>query len=387
MTVKVSKPAINVREELADLRKPTGLAGEAMLRAETPQEQFNLIGAARKNMLYNGAMVISQRGTSETFTTAGNEYVLDRFYKLNGSSYAPNITVSQQADAPSGFTYSMKVNVDGVTTPTSNQNLLIGQSLEGYDVAQLGYGTATAKSITISFWVKANQTGSRGVYFMTTDVSRDYMAEFNINQSGTWEYKTITIPPNTIGGPNIDNSEGLRVLWPLSTGSSDKINASTEWENIAAYRGLSGEPDLCDTVGNYFQITGIQLEVGPATPFEHRSYGEELALAQRYFETIKDNRDMICVATSFSNQAAYGSIDYKVEKRATPTITFTGGASNYRYRTNGNNRTLTSIGVSSVNDQNFRIDMGVGVGNTVASHSGWLSGASGATGIQIDAEL
>jgi hypothetical protein len=392
MTVKVSKPAINVREELADLKKPTGIAGQAMLAAETPQEQFQLIGAGRKNMLYNGAMVISQRGTSETFTTAGHEYVLDRFYKVNGSSYAPNITVSQQADAPSGFTYSMKVNVDAVTTPTSTQNLLIGQSLEGYDVAQLGYGTATAKSITISFWVKANQTGPRGVYFMTTDVSREYMAEFNINQSGTWEYKTITIPPNTIGGPNIDNSAGLLVLWPLSTGSSDKINASTEWENIAAYRGLSGEPDLCDTVGNYFQITGVQLEVGKvATPFEHRSYGEELAACQRYYyrrTSVGSNGGYYRYVTGFyvSTTVAEGVLEMPVEMRATPSLSSAGTFAAWD-SVGVRSATTVAIGGDGSSKQTINLNISGISGGTQFRPVEILSSANASSYLELSAEL
>jgi|11_taG_2_1085331.scaffolds.fasta_scaffold17550_2 hypothetical protein len=389
MTVKISKPAVNLREELADLKKPTGIAGEAMLRAETPQEQQALIGVGRRNMLYNGAMVISQRGTSETFTTAGQEYVLDRFYKVNGSSYAPNITMSQQADAPSGFTYSLKVNVDAVTTPASNQNLLIGQSLEGYDVAQLGYGTADAKSITLSFWVKANQTGSRGVYIMTQDANREYLAEYTINNSATWEYKTVTIPPNTIGGPNIDNTTGILVLWPLSTGSGDKIDASTGWEQNGAYRGLSGEPDLCNTVGNYFQITGVQLELGKvATPFEHRSYGEELALCQRYYQKIGAvARVSFGTAVAHTSGTVFCPVRFMTTMRTTPSQSHNGSENFYVTGSNQNQsppsgQTFGTEGIN-INGVTLSVPCSVTVGNGY-----WFNTKADAVGyIAWDAEL
>jgi len=374
---------------LANIKKPTGIAGETMLRAETRQEQQAHTGVGRRNMLYNGAMVISQRGTSETFTTAGQEYVLDRFYKVNGSSYAPNITMSQQADAPSGFTYSLKVNVDAVTTPASNQNLLIGQSLEGYDVAQLGYGTADAKSITLSFWVKANQTGSRGVYIMTQDANREYLAEYTINNSATWEYKTVTIPPNTIGGPNIDNTTGILVLWPLSTGSGDKIDASTGWEQNGAYRGLSGEPDLCNTVGNYFQITGVQLELGKvATPFEHRSYGEELALCQRYYQKIGAvARVSFGTAVAHTSGTVFCPVRFMTTMRTTPSQSHNGSENFYVTGSNQNQsppsgQTFGTEGIN-INGVTLSVPCSVTVGNGY-----WFNTKADAVGyIAWDAEL
>jgi len=321
MTVRVNKPAINVREELADLRKPTGIAGEAMLRAETPQEQFNLIGAGRRNLIINGDMRIAQRGTSQTVTTTGQFYVIDRFAGIMGSSYAPNVTVSQETDAPSGFANSLKVRCDAVTTPTSNQNFLMRQSLEGQDLQCLGYGTSEAKYLSISFYVKASQTGTRGLWVMGSPAKREWMATYTIDQANTWEYKTIVIPPNTLESLENDNAAGILFCFPLSTGSSDKRDASTSWENETGYRGLSGEPDFCDTVGNTWQITGFQVELGKvATPFEHRSYGEELALCQRYFERqsyVSGSIVSTGYATSASNAIAV--LNY-TEKRATPSI-------------------------------------------------------------------
>ena len=350
MTVKVSKPAINVREELADLRKPTGVAGEAMLRAETPQEQFNLIGAGRRNLLINGDFEVSQRGDYASATaTLNNQYSLDR-WSLALSSVTGTVQHNEVV-LPNG-TKTMAMKIAGTSTNTSIGYVGARQVIEDFRVL-------SGQVVTASMWVRTNLSSLTFRHDSTTNFG-DY-----VTPDGEWHYHTATYQMPTI------------------TSAGRLTNETTL--AIINYTGSAGGGV---TSGEYFEVAQVQLELGKvATPFEHRSYGEELALCQRYFETVKDNKDMICVATSFSDQAAYGSIDYKVEKRATPTITFVGGASNYRYRTEGNNRTLASIGVSSVNDQNFRIDIGVGVGNTTSGYSGWLSENTGATGMHIDAEL
>ena len=349
MTVKVTKPALNLREKLAELDKPTGVAGEAMLRAETPQEQFNLIGAGRRNLIINGDFQVSQRGDYSSATAATNSaYYLDRFKMA--ISLATATVQHNEVVLPNGVkTMAMKV----AATSDSSGYLGVRHVIEDFRVL-------SGQVVTASMWVRTTLKDLTFRHDSTTNFGD------TIAPDGEWHYHTATYQMPTI------------------TAAGTGANQTT----LAIINYIDGVGGAGTTNGQYFEVAQVQLELGKvATPFEHRSYGEELALCQRYFETIKDNKDMICVATSFSDQAAYGSIDYKVEKRATPTVTFTGGASNYRYRTNGNNRTLTSIGTSSVNDQNFRIDIGVGSGNTVASHSGWLSENTGGTGIDIDAEL
>ena len=385
MTVNVSKPAINVREKLAELDKPTGIAGEAMLRAETPQEQFNLIGAGRRNLIINGDMRIAQRGTSQTVTTTGQFYVIDRFAGIMGSSYAPNVTVSQETDAPSGFANSLKVRCDAVTTPTSNQNFLMRQSLEGQDLQCLGYGTSEAKYLSISFYVKASQTGTRGLWVMGSPAKREWMATYTIDQANTWEYKTIVIPPNTLESLENDNAAGILFCFPLSTGSSDKRDASTSWENETGYRGLSGEPDFCDTVGNTWQITGFQVELGKvATPFEHRSYGEELALCQRYFERKHYEYGAMLNTTNWTSTDAYGGLEYTT-KRATPAATVS-SISDFSHYGGGTARTLTGLVVQSEGVQAGTIRVITG-GTLTLYQSSWIEATTGGGYFDIDAEL
>ena len=323
MTVKVSKPAINVREELADLKKPTGIAGEAMLRAETPQEQFNLIGAGRKNMIINGAMNVAQRSSSVTGVTTNGYHVCDRWiYNRDGTEV---ITMSQENDAPAGFKYSTKILVTTADTslPTAT-HIRLGTRLEAQDVRQLAHGTVEAKQATVSFWVKSNKTGSYSLGLYKGGLSGNTISQgYTVNSSGTWEYKTLTFSADTSAGFNSSNiSEGLRVWFTLGANSDRSSGSSNTWSTSSTHRAVGQEVNLFDTVNNYWQITGVQIEVGKvATPFEHRAYGEELAACQRYYQansSTGNNNGFIVVEYANNFRGRYL---FPVTMRANPTVT------------------------------------------------------------------
>ena len=287
MTVKVTKPAINVREELADLRKPSGIAGEAMLRAETPQEQFNLIGAGRRNLIINGAMQVAQRGTSVTGITSTGYRTVDR-WRL-ALAVLGTWTQSQADDAPEGFSSSLKMLCTTAdANPGTGDYAVIQYKLEGYDLQQLKYGTSSASDLTLSFWVKSNKTGVGSLEIINVDNSRSIYLSYTVDFANTWEYKTVTISGDTISGPNNDNGTGLEIAWWLNSGSN--FNSGSHTTSFAASSNLrrnASNLGVGVAVNDYFQITGVQLEVGKvATPFEHRSYGEELAACQRYTYVI-----------------------------------------------------------------------------------------------------
>jgi hypothetical protein len=284
MTVRIEKPAINVREELADLRKPSGVAGEAMLRADTPQEQFNLIGAGRRNILYNGAFEIAQRGTSFT-NVDHNDYTLDRWKIIEGSTAV--FTATQSTDAPNGFAHSLKLDV---TTADSSVAALdyciLNQPLEGYDIISFAAGTTDAKYHSLSFWVKSNVTGTFIAGLRYNDSGKNSGQAYTIDQADTWEHKTVVFPPQTTNAPSYDSTEDLSLYFWLLAGSNYSGGSSlgTGWSTTDNTRAV-GQTNLVASTDNEFYITGVQLEVGKvATPFEHRSYGEELALCQRYFQ-------------------------------------------------------------------------------------------------------
>jgi len=283
MTVNVSKPAINVREKLAELDKPTGIAGEAMLRAETPQEQFQLINAGRKNLLYNGAMMINQRGTQSGITNS--TYTLDRWQLGDGTG--GTFQVSQSTNVPDGFQNAFLFETTTADTNLSGgtQYVNITQKLEGQDVKQLAYGTSNAKPVTLSFWVKSSKAGQ---FASELEISGAVNVQpWTVNQVDTWEYKTVTFEGNTSTAITPTTSTGMWVVlcWLAAGDGISGPNFQSGWRALNQTERLPENiPNMADSTSNVMRFTGVQLEVGKvATPFEHRSYGEELALCQRYY--------------------------------------------------------------------------------------------------------
>ena len=300
MTVKVTKPAVNLREELADLRKPSGIAGEAMLRAETPQEQFNLIGAGgNRNMVINGAMNVAQRGTSLTMAHDGVQsgYLLDRFAFAMGSNQETLDGVySQASDGPDGVSAKSILWTTGTAEAAIavDELFYVLQTIEAQNCQRLGLGTSASKQVTLSFYVKSSITGTYGVNVYKSDAAGDLTASiitgtYTISSANTWERKTITFPSGTAASLGItdDNGQGLQINWHIAAGSNYTATDGTSWGDYAAGKWAYGHAQngVVTTASATWGITGVQLELGKvATPFEHRSYGEELAACQRYFQ-------------------------------------------------------------------------------------------------------
>jgi hypothetical protein len=280
---------------------------------------------SNRNLIINGAMQVAQRGTSSTST---GYQTVDRFQTnvLNASTLAS--TQSQSTDAPSGFSNSYKVTVNtSESSPASNFAFRVIYENEAQNMQSLAYGTSDAKKVTLSFWVKSNVTGTYTVSGYQWDDNRAVTTDYTILSADTWEYKTVTIPADTVGVIDNDNGAGLRINFMLDAGSTYKVTAST-WQTYAnQLASANHNSDFSDTVSNNWQITGIQLEVGEqATPFEHRSYGDELARCQRYFERKVAGQSYRSFATmrAASSTAAQGALDYSVVKRASPTASQSG---------------------------------------------------------------
>ena len=349
MTVRIEKPAINVREELADLRKPSGIAGEAMLRADTPQEQFNLIGAGRRNLVINGAMRIAQRGTSETGVTGTGYHAVDRF--STDLTTLGTWTVSQSTDAPDGFAYSLLHDCTTAdASPAAGDTFRLSYRFEGQDLQHLQKGTSSAKSCILSFWIKSNKAGTGQFNIRDIDNNRGINKTYTIDAADTWEKKTILIEGDTTGTISNDNGSSFWLLWVFNSGTENSSGTfndawhTWDWADINA----AGTLDIGASTSDYIKITGVQLEVGKvATPFEHRSYGEELAACQRYYyrvtnEDQSDNRRFAIGASVDSS----GNIDYLMEHpvtmRSRPALDIQ-AASNYREALSG----LTASAMSS----------------------------------------
>ena len=362
MAVKFTKPEINVREKLAELDKPSGIAGEAMLRAETPQEQQALIGVGRRNILINGAMQIAQRATSATGITTAGYKALDR-WEPNVAS-AGTWTMSQETDTPTGFGNSAKMLCTTADTSlATTHNVYFNQRVEGYNLQAFAKGTSDAKSLTMSFWVKSNVTGLYTAEIYDGDNSRMCGQNYTINSSGTWEYKTVTFPPDNTGTWDNDNNLSAYVAFWLAGGPSFQAVTTGigNWQSGNSNR-CPGQVNLAGAVNNYWQITGVQLELGKvATPFEHRSYGEELALCQRYFYKWESDAgyNFAAMGYSYATTGINAIVHFPVTMRAQPSLTVagswracsdgcvTGSVSGGSYNTDSSCIQMTTSGISA----------------------------------------
>lgn len=294
------------------------------------------------NLLYNGAMQVHQRiAVSASATTINNnaDYMsADRWYSEVPylQSYG-TIAQSIENDAPigSGFRKSLRHAYSSSDTIGSGKYMLISQKLEGQDCQAIRKGTASAKSLTLSFWVKSNLTGTYIAELVDTDNTRYVSQSYTISVSNTWEFKTVTFPPDTTGVLNNDNGESLRLNFWLRAGSnfSGGTPLQTIWGTTANTRAV-GQVDLAATVGNFWQVTGVKLEIGTsATDYDFNSYGQELRECQRYYHRTYDVGTAIGTLTyngalfintngSNYNGACSTNVACPVEMRTAPTVTF-----------------------------------------------------------------
>ena len=278
---------------------------------------------SNRNLIINGAMQVAQRGTSFD-QGSSSTYNLDRFLIRIGSSFNADSTVTQDSSGPTGFTNSLKITPDSIQTPSGSHNAAIAQIVEAQSLQHLAYNTSAAVKTTVSFYVKSNKTGTYCFQVYNQDALRIYMREYTISASDTWEYKTITIPGDTSGVINNDNGGGLFFYWHLASGSSDHASEDTAWRSSALFQTTSNQVNFFDSTSNEFYLTGVQLEVGEkATPFEHRSYGDELQRCLRYYEqsnpTLSGSDGKQPFVASTGSDFLQGPT-FKVTKRAAPTM-------------------------------------------------------------------
>ena len=351
MTVRVSKPTFNIREKISELDKPTGIKGTELMRSETSQEVRDLIGSGRKNIIINGSTNIHQRGG----TTTGEGYLLDRWHIY--SNPTGKHTVSQDTEAPVGFKYSMKWTSASAYTPTSANYFYTGQKIEGHNWDKLEYGTANAKTITISFWARSSITGTWSGIVKNNAQNRTYPWEYTIFSADTWEYKTVTVPGCTDGTWLSGNSAGAWIYFCIgsTTSGTTYLGSANSWLN-GNFIGTTGSNSLVNTNGATLYITGVQVEEGSiATEFEHKSYGEELALCQRYFYRAASGASKaLGLGVNYTASEMHCAITFPVTMRATPTLSAASGTNYYEFIRNGaadwfnnfnlGNRTTNKIG-------------------------------------------
>ena len=274
----------------------------------------------RRNIVINGAMNIAQRGTSSTSSGYAS---VDRFRLAVSNTDQAAYTQKQVSDSPDDFSQSYEFDVTTAESSLeSNEYAFIGHRVEAQNLQSV-----KANQVTLSFHVKSYQTGTYAINIYQQDGNIQITKTYTISQSATWEKKTLTFSANTGTQPDNNNDFGWEIAWIMAAGSGMSSSDSTSWSSYSdAGFGYGQGVNVLSSTDNYFKITGIQLEVGSqATAFEHRSYGEELSLCQRYYEVgVHGN---------------YGRVDgsgthkfysqFKTQKRATPTLTILSSQENY----------------------------------------------------------
>jgi len=275
---------------------------------------------AGRNRIINGDMRIDQRNAGSALTlTNATKFPVDRFAAFKDTAGA-TCTAQQSSTVPNGeFTKSLLWTTTTGATAGVGDDCCIRQFIEGFNFADLGFGTAAARSFTLSFWARSSVTGTYGVSLANSAPNRCYIASYSIDVANTWEFKTITVAGDTTGTWVPDAGIGLRIFWDMGSGTSRSLAASSAWGSSYG-TGLTGGVKIAANTGATFYITGVQLEVGSvATPFEHRQYGQELALCQRYFyKHLAEEWGFQTVA--LGNTYTRTRFDFKASMRATPTI-------------------------------------------------------------------
>ena len=320
-----------------------------------------------KNRIINGAMVIDQRNAGASVTPASGEYTLDRW--VYNASQASKFTVQQNAGpTTSGFTYAVKLTVASAVSVGASDAFTFSQIIEGYNVADLAWGTASAKTVTVSFWVNSSLTGQNSFSF-TNSGARSYLGTYTVNSANTWEYKTVTIAGDTSGTWNTTNGTGLYVRFNLGSGSSSTTSAGS-WQ-AGNYTGATGDISVVGTNGATFYITGVQLEVGSsATGFEYRQYGQELALCQRYFYQASKY-----LGLPITSDTLYGPcITFPVTMRATPTLN---SGSVFIPRTGSAGTVAISTGVTGIIASPDGVDLYNSANNWTVNNAAQISVTAG----------
>jgi len=281
-----------------------------------------------RNLIINGDMKIAQRGTSSTGQTSGGYLTVDRWNCAINTAGTWNL--SQDSDVPSGQGFASSVKWDCTVADASlasGDYILFVQRIEGQNLQHLKKGTSNAESLTLSFWVKSNKTGTYVTEFRDQDNVRVNCQSYTINTADTWEKKIITITGDTTGILDNDNANSLELIMWLSAGANFTSGTlQNSWATSVNANRAVGQVNLADSTSNYINITGVQLEVGTeATPFEHRPYDMELQRCQRYYHRVVGNAsdEVVIGGGGYYNTISGRAIHvFPTTMRAEPTLNY-----------------------------------------------------------------
>ncbi len=348
MVVRISKPAFNLREKLSELDIPVGSHGSQVMKSADAAESFELVRAGRKNKIINGAMSINQRNHTASATAGSNTYMHDRWavHEATGGAVSVNMD-GDPLNHPQTCEFSKCMQVACSTSDDSlgsSENVHIYQCIEGHNIASLAWGTRYAKTVTLSFWVKTNKEGIYCVGLENNATDRCCIREYYHDGTHRWKKYALTFPGCTTGTWEVGTNIGMRVRFCIACGTDFDDGVDGVWINTDELH-TGNQVNFMDSTNNRFMITGVQLEEGPiATPFEHRSMGEELALCQRYY--IKDERTRgnggTSAVTSSLDSIAGVDVDFPVTMRSTPSLNFLG--TTFRAGGDGDAQSISATG-------------------------------------------
>ncbi len=311
-----------------------------------------------KNRIINSAMVIDQRnaGASVSNNTSGSQYSVDRW--LIYGAQASKFTAQQNAGSvtpPVGFTNYLGITSSSSYSVLSTDDFVVLQRIEGFNTADLAWGTANAATVTLSFWVRSSLTGTFGGSLRNSAVNRSYPFSYTISAANTWEQKSITIIGDTTGTWLTNNGTGISVAFSLGAGSTASGTAGA-WA-AGNFVSATGATSVVGTNGATFYITGVQLEKGStATSFDYRPYGTELALCQRYYYQTANAGTATQVGMwtwkAINSAGAWGGRNFPVQMRATPTVSLynlTGNVNGASIAENGTNPVTTNTVTNPTN--------------------------------------
>lgn len=339
-----------------------------------------------RNRIINGAMRIDQRNAGASATPSNGQYSLDRWQQQMSASAKFSVQQDSSANTVAGFTNSLKVTSLSAYSVSSTDYFDITQPIEGFNVADLGWGTANAKPITLSFWVRSSLTGTFGGSLMNNDYDRSNPYTYTISAADTWEYKTITVTGDVTGTWLKTNGTGMQVNFSLGAGATRSGTAGT-WAGSQLW-SATGATSVVGTNGATWYVTGVQLEEGSVpTPFEYRQYTTELQLCQRYYTLIAKAVGIYFSGGYYYNSAVlYGNMILPVQMRTTPTSAISSGAGFYTFYSNNAGDSLNSLTVVYSSNQALTIQNATEASGTGGVAGGFYTENSSAF-VAVQAEL
>ena len=329
-----------------------------------------------QNRIINGAMVIDQRNAGASVTADGS-YPVDRW--ILGVTQASKLTAQQNAGSvtpPAGFSNYLGFTSSSAYTVSASDYFITQQRIEGFNTADLGWGTANAKTVTVSFWVRSSLTGTFGGTIANGSFNRSYPFSYTISSANTWEQKSVTIAGDT-SGTWVGATNGIGMILYLSMGAGSTYSGTANTWQAGIYLQPTGATSVVGTSGATFYITGVQLEVGStATSFDYRPYGAELDLCYRYYYKIfpAQNSKGYGNGTSINTTNIYNTVPSPVTMRVNPTLETTGTASDYAIVRGGGTNTACDS-VPTISDQSHRFMLQVNASlssGLIDGYSGWL---------------